>query len=139
MPREGGVPENLRPPWKPGQSGNPSGKQGKTITDVYRELLAKTEVGGIQIKDGKTIVDLVGEAVLKAILKGDMRAVALVQERTEGKVKDVVEITGKDGGAIVHEFKTELDRVFGDDTTTRQVDDSLRSDGEGRGLPEGST
>lgn len=91
-------PENLKP-WKPGQSGNPAGKQkGRSVTARLRDLLDAVELGGKEIPNGKQVADLLAEVILKNALKGDHRFVATVLDRTEGKVADKTEITGPDGG-----------------------------------------
>jgi hypothetical protein len=75
--------ENLRP-WKPGQSGNPSGRpKKKPITEMYERILNDPE-----------IVQAIEDAVSKSLRKGNMAMVLQLKEmadRTEGKVTQPIE------------------------------------------------
>lgn len=98
------MPPNLQnlKPWKPGQSGNPSGKsKGQTVTARLRDLLDAVELGGKALPDGKQVADLLAEVIVKNALKGDHRFVSTVMDRIEGKVVDKTEVTGKDGSPLV--------------------------------------
>jgi hypothetical protein len=70
---------NLRPPWKPGESGNPSGRpKKKPVTELYEQILADPEN-----------VAMVRASILKALSKGQMAMVLQLREmteRVEGKV-----------------------------------------------------
>ena len=70
---------NLRPPWQPGQSGNPSGRPAKKpITELYERLLSKPEN-----------LAAIEDAVTKALARGQMAMVLQLREMTdriEGKV-----------------------------------------------------
>jgi hypothetical protein len=79
------VPEQLlRNQFKPGQSGNPSGRpKKKPITELYEEMLS----------DPDLVADL-RNAIAKAIKKGNMAMVLQVKEmtdRVEGKVTQPIE------------------------------------------------
>lgn len=85
MPRKP-PPEEHR--WKPGQSGNPGGRaRGRTIAAELREVLAEDDP-----KKRKTVLRKLAEAIIKRALKGDVYAAQFVAERTEGKVKDVLQL-----------------------------------------------
>jgi hypothetical protein len=72
----GGRIANLKP-WKPGQSGNPGGRPGKRLIDeALEDLLASN--------DSEAARD-VAAALLKRARKGDIRAIQLIAERTQGK------------------------------------------------------
>ncbi len=82
---------NLKP-WKPGQSGNPGGRPRKRLIDeALQDLLASN--------DGEAARD-VAAALVKRARKGDLRAIQLIAERTQGKPMRAIEISGSDGGAL---------------------------------------
>lgn len=85
------VPEELKPYcFKPGQSGNPSGRpKKKPITEAYLEAL----------QDPETCKQIAQAAILHA-LKGDGQILREVTDRVEGRVSDKVEHSGADGGPI---------------------------------------
>ena len=88
----------LKPPWKPGQSGNPGGRpKGKSITAELRKLLDK----------GTTAEDL-AEILLK-MGKKDLAALREVLDRSDGKVTDTHRIEGEIPVSIVYK------RVKGDE------------------------
>ena len=70
------IPPGLRP-WKPGQSGNPSGRpKSKPITDA---LLAAV--------DPKAFA----EKLVSLAMRGDIRAISEVLDRIEGKAQQSIE------------------------------------------------
>lgn len=90
--------DNLTP-WKPGQSGNPRGRPKKRLIDeALEELLASN--------DSEAARD-VAAALLKRARKGDLRAIQLIAERTQGKPTRAVEISGLDGGALEIDHMTD--------------------------------
>jgi len=94
-PKKLGNPENLRPPWKPGQSGNPGGRPKKLpITDAIREALAR------DMGDGRTMADVVVDVLIEAAKKGDMAAIRELADRAEGKPVQVNHISGPGGGPM---------------------------------------
>lgn len=69
--------------FKPGQSGNPTGRpKGKTISGELRKLIEKEGA-----KEAAKVI-------LAKMRKGDMRAAEIVLDRTEGKVTQRVENVG---------------------------------------------
>lgn len=76
--------------WQPGQSGNPSGRPRKPITDRLLERLAAED---------NTLADMV-EAMLKAAKSGDVAAFNSIRDTVEGKPKQRIEHTGEDGAPI---------------------------------------
>ncbi len=80
----------LRPPWKPGQSGNPKGRPRKDacITSLVKELLEQ-DAG-----KGKTHAQLIAMAILKESAKGNISAIRELLDRIEGKVVDKHKIEG---------------------------------------------
>lgn len=84
-------PDNLRPPWKPGESGNPGGRpKGRSLTARLRELLDRGEINGKPIKDGQQVADLVAKALIKAAVRGNVKALQYIFDRVDGKIPDKV-------------------------------------------------
>jgi hypothetical protein len=82
--------ENLRSPWKPGESGNPSGRPKRVyISDIYAELLETPLPEEIRRKlkhsEGITFAEALALGVLEKALGGSLPAVREVREATEGK------------------------------------------------------
>jgi hypothetical protein len=101
--------QNLKPPWKPGVSGNPAGRPKKTNawSDVYNTILDSDKVeitlrsvdkaGGMLLKkiilrtqtdDGRqapTIRYALACAVVAEGLKGNIKAIQELADRTVGK------------------------------------------------------
>jgi hypothetical protein len=89
-PTSGPGPEPKRSPaehlkdhrFQKGKSGNPAGRpKGRTVTTALREL-SQTE------HNGKVLVDLVAERIMKEALQGKHAFVKELLERLEGKVPD---------------------------------------------------
>ena len=73
--------ENLIP-YKPGESGNPSGgRKGKSLTAVLRELLEQIPKG-----DTAKLKERIVKALLDKALRGDTRALDIIFDRSDGKV-----------------------------------------------------
>jgi hypothetical protein len=74
--------------WKPGESGNPSGRpKKKPITELYERILSNP--------DNLAHIE---QATLRALKKGQMAMVLQLREmaeRVEGKVTQPVEVTGQ--------------------------------------------
>ena len=86
----GGNTDNLKAAWKPGQSGNPSGrpKIAQEFRDNCREFMAEG-----------------GWDKLKSIVEDEkhrdrFRALELIMGYAYGKPKQGLELTGEDGGGI---------------------------------------
>lgn len=73
-------------PFKKGQSGNPAGRppKGEAFADALR-------VGLEEIRSGKTTRERIVRKAIDKALAGDLEAMKWIVERTDGKVKDVVE------------------------------------------------
>ncbi len=104
-----GNPSTLKP-FKPGQSGNPSGRpKGKSVTDYVREQLdgpiprsmleamkepARTiffEVYGAK----PTFGQMLAFRLVQLSAKGDMMAMRELLDRSEGKVINKVDVSGE--------------------------------------------
>jgi len=82
--------ENLKPPWKPGESGNPSGRPKRiSISDLYAEILEMPlpEELRHKLKHGEctTFARALALGVIEKALEGSLAAVREVREATEGK------------------------------------------------------
>ena len=90
--------ENLRPPWQPGESGNPAGLPAGT---VQLRTMLKAKLGEVSPgQDRRTLADKLVDATIDAAIKGDPQARKLVWEYVEGAPKQSMEVTGSDGGPI---------------------------------------
>jgi hypothetical protein len=94
--------ENLKP-WKPGQSGNPGGRpKARLIDQVLEEKLLS--------KDSK-LAAAIAQKLLDRANRGDLKAIQLIAERTQGKPKRQMELSGPDGGPLnIHMTDEELDQ-----------------------------
>jgi hypothetical protein len=93
------APQNLNPPWKPGQSGNPGGRPKKRpITEAYEqftnETLPEDMCEKLGLKKGSTYAQGIGRVQVLKALKGDPRAIAEIADRIEGKSTQPVELAG---------------------------------------------
>ncbi len=85
-------------PFPKGVSGNPGGRPKKLpVTDV---ILRKLDQKCTQDKAGRTWAELIVVALLGRAVKGDVKAIAELIDRAEGKAKQRNELSGPDGGPI---------------------------------------
>ena len=115
MPNNPNAADNLTP-FEPGKSGNPNGRPSGPISQLLREygdaydlsvVITKTKDGEItaqtlQLSTDKqaTINQVIAVQLLHMALKGDIRAIREVIDRTEGKAKQSIELGGSDGEPI---------------------------------------
>ena len=92
--------------WKPGESGNPQGIQGPKISDMLREAMrqkmpknAKRALADLIAADA-TIGQIIGFAVAMRAAGGDLEAVAVIGDRTEGAPDQHVTVTEFNGDDI---------------------------------------
>ncbi len=108
--------KNIKPRWKKGESGNPKGRPPDMLGKKMRQLTAEefAEIANLIIKgsieelraiardDSQSALRVMIAAVaVKTISKGDMHALDILLNRLVGRVKEQVEISGKDGGPQV--------------------------------------
>lgn len=77
------------PPWKPGQSGNPSGRPKDLITPLARKY------GNEAIQ---TIYSIMSDQLMDPAVR--VKAAALLLDRGYGKAREHIELTGADGGPV---------------------------------------
>ena len=82
--------KGLMPAWKPGQSGNPSGRpRTKPICDRYawitEEKLPESIQKKLKLGPGATYGDVVALRTFHAALEGDIAATREIREAIEGK------------------------------------------------------
>ena len=114
----------LRPPWKPGESGNPGGRpRRKPLSDAYSALLGQTvppEIARqLRISEASTYAEVVAMALLKEAVKGKVNAAAELADRVEGRVMERVQVDhrGDPLADLLSEFKREYDDLPKTDTT----------------------
>lgn len=92
--------KNLKPPFKPGATGNPNGRPlgQRNYATIYREALIKlASMNGMEPDQMETDILLKG---LASARKGDYRFWKDVHDRLHGTATNRTELTGANGGAI---------------------------------------
>ena len=85
-------------PFKPGESGNPSGaKPEKPFTDAIRRAINQS--------DGK-VLRRIAEQILERAMAGESWAIMHVADRLEGKPAQRIEQTGEGGGPLILQILT---------------------------------
>ena len=92
--------------WKPGESGNPNGrpKKGEAWADVANELLNSKEIDitmkmadgkvkRLSLESDKSFRHAVIVGMIKEAMKGNVQAARELADRTEGKSKEIREVT----------------------------------------------
>ena len=94
--------------WKPGESGNPSGrpKATRSIPDILRKIAL--EEGG---KDGMLKIEVVLRKVYQYALEGKSWAVHFIADRTEGKALQSILTLSIDEEDIDGVIESELERL----------------------------
>lgn len=94
-------------PFKPGQSGNPSGKpKQRPFTDALRLALNDHED---EKPRQRTKLDCIVSALIQNAVDGDNGAIREIADRTEGKVPQQQILTGdEDGGPMQTVTRIEL-------------------------------
>ena len=100
MAKKGGNPQNLKP-FKPGQSGNPSGKpKGLLTTTEVSGLLSKfcrlsrDELTAVIQNNKSSMIEITVASILaKAAKDGDYSRLEFLLARSIGKVKEQLEVS----------------------------------------------
>lgn len=96
--------------FQPGQSGNPGGRPKKRlIDDLLEELLEQND---------SEVAKTIAAALIKKARKGDVKAIQLAAERTQGKAKQAVEVGGPGGGPIPVQVISKIPRPQRDPSAT---------------------
>src|ERR1700751_5591735 len=85
--------ENLKPAWRPGESGNPSGRpRRRPISDAYAERLQRPVREKLRreldLPEGATWADAIAAALAIAACKGSVAEARELREATEGKTSE---------------------------------------------------
>jgi hypothetical protein len=92
--------QNLRPPWKPGESGNPSGRpKNRPISDLYAEFAQRPVPEKLRrrlgLAKGATFAEAQTVILFIAAGNGDVRAAREIREGIEGKANERSEIVDR--------------------------------------------
>ena len=94
--------ENLNPPYKPGESGNPAGRKkgSRNRSTIVREMLERAALDSVKESqkgamgedfDPATVADQITAAVVAKALLGDVQAFNSLLDSGYGKLKETVE------------------------------------------------
>ena len=96
--------EHLKPhQFRPGVSGNPSGRPRKLVTEALNELLSEKVP---RDKQSRTKARKLADVLFARAMRGDVRAAVEIIDRTEGKATQGHEFSGPQGGSIPIEYKS---------------------------------
>ena len=91
MPFKPGESGSIEHQFKPGQSGNPAGR-AKGVVSITTRIKKLLEME-LQVKDPvsneackKTVSEIIGLRLAKEAMSGNIKAVKIILDRTEGKV-----------------------------------------------------
>jgi hypothetical protein len=128
--------KNLRPPWRPGESGNLSGRpKKKPITEAYERLIAEesARIAGLpRWAKAKALkhfsnADLLAIAMFREAIKGKVQAASEVTDRLEGRVRQAIEVSGPDGSPVqIASYRAKLEEVLGIPAPTSQPQSKKR-------------
>ena len=127
---------NLRPPWKPGESGNPRGMPGrpkkKPITAAYEAVISDPLPPGLrkfrlgqrelELPEGSTFADLIALGQCAAAIKGNTAAAEEIANRLEGKVAVELDvIQGVSLGERIRAARMRLERRSASDDDAKET------------------
>jgi hypothetical protein len=89
----------------PGQSGNPSGRPSKRrLTDCYEALIEQPLPEdlrvGMKLPEGAIWGDAIAMGQARAAIKGKTDAAREIGDRLEGKARQPVEVSGRNGAPV---------------------------------------
>ncbi len=92
-------------------NGNAGGRpKGRSITSRLRDVLEMAELGGKPLPGGKQVADLVVEALVKQVLKGNPQCISMLLERADGKVLQALEVTTKEAPKYIDRAHNRRDK-----------------------------
>ena len=107
---------NLRPPWKPGESGNPGGRpKRKPLTDAYAAILAQpvpAEVARkLNVDSSTTYAEIIAMALVREAVKGNVQAASQLADRVEGRAMErmQLDVRGDPLGDLLAEFRKDYE------------------------------
>jgi hypothetical protein len=98
------APPNWQPPWRKGQSGNPSGTPVKRSKDLAQKILFSTQNGEMLVR---RLVALAQGEIEGSRPSDQIRAIELLMDRAYGKATQVVEIEGEVVHRAINDFSDE--------------------------------
>jgi hypothetical protein len=112
---------NLRP-FPKGVSGNPGGRpKKKQVTEELERLLAEEAPNG----NGQTWATVIAQALLRRASKGDVRAIAELANRIEGKPAQAVAVDVKAGEGLAAALERARKRVL-QGMTAEEIKEKIR-------------
>lgn len=84
--------------FKPGNNANPNGRRG-ALADIINEVFEEMDVEGTSKKERMV------RKVYKMAMNGSLGAVAYLSDRTEGKAKEIREVTNKNEPIKIMSFE----------------------------------
>ena len=113
---------NLKP-WPKGVSGNPGGRpRRKLITDELERLLAEEAPNG----KGQTRATVIAQALLRRASKGDVRAIAELSNRIEGKPAQAIAVDLDAGEGLAERIAKARKRVT-EGMTAEEIKEKINS------------
>jgi uncharacterized protein DUF5681 len=89
--------------WKPGVSANPGGRPKKKLVDRCIEEL-------LTANDSKEAMFL-AKRVVKLARSGSMKAIQFLVERSEGKARQPIDVSGQDGSPLFESVEQREARI----------------------------
>jgi hypothetical protein len=80
--------KNLRP-WRKGESGNPSGRPRRALTEAYQQQLSMLIPGDPQ---ERTYAERIAEAQIRKAVRGSTFVAKEIADRSEGRVGQAIEV-----------------------------------------------
>ena len=113
-----------RPPWKPGESGNPKGRPKGVGADALLKQLTQEIKRTIDPITGKrrdmTIEEGIGWQLISKALRGDLRAIELYYERTQGKPLQKIETEPNEAMSDLNRIMREIQESNGNGNGTKR-------------------
>jgi hypothetical protein len=88
---------NLKPPWKPGETGNKKGRKLGLVT-LLRQTLRRNTLNGVPTPDGRTVAEHLAERIVGHAMKGNAAYTAFILDRLLGKAGSGKDVSAAAGG-----------------------------------------